>query len=78
MLYVAPPGNPASLWSGDFWSNRISLILANKNSIFLYFSDNFFVGFFNGFGVSENQPSVHSGGVSRGGSLAVAVGVSDR
>ena len=31
-----------------------------------------------GFGVFANQPTVHCGGVSRGGSVTVAVGVSDR
>ena len=29
------------------------------------------------FGVLANNPAVHNGGVSKGGSLAVAVGVSD-
>ena len=31
-----------------------------------------------GFLVFANQPTVHNGGVIRGGSVAVAVGVSDR
>ena len=26
---VSPPGNPASWWTGDFWSMSVSLILAN-------------------------------------------------
>ena len=31
-----------------------------------------------GFGVFANQPTVHNGGVSREGSVSVAVGASDR
>ena len=37
---LSPPGNPASWLTGDFWSNNVSLILANPyNFLRNYFYD---------------------------------------
>ena len=54
--------------------------IANRGialEIFWVFSG--FLGFESvfGYGVFANQPTVHSGGLSRGGSVTVAVGFSD-
>ena len=70
---------PTSRCPGGFWLKGISLILAWKkyNYFFLFFPFNDFLGFstFSGF---WSQPTVDIGGVSRGGSVAAAVGLSDR
>ena len=59
-----PCGNPASWWTVDFWSKSVSLILAHLKTFFC-----FFLPFWWAFAVMI---------LAGGGSVAVAVGVSDR
>ena len=58
----------------NFWSKGISLILACDDTILVFSS---VLMIFRVFGILE-PATVDNGGVSRGGSVAVAVGVGDR
>ena len=78
-MYVKP-GNDASQWTGDLWSKAVLLLWAYL--WFFFGFDNYFLFNFFGFFApaycgpvysSVNEPTVDNGG----GSVTVAVGVSD-
>ena len=33
---LSPPGNPASVWTGDFWLKSVLQILANFEDIYIF------------------------------------------
>ena len=72
---LSPPGNTVSRWTGDLWSKRILVIWLKRIRSFLERFDEFLCLKNMGFCVFANKPTVHSGEVSRGGSLAVAVAI---
>ena len=66
---VSTHGNPASRWTGDFWSKRLLLIMANLKT-FCFGPFSYFLGFW----AFANQPTEHTvGELAGGGSVAVAV-----
>ena len=69
---MSPPGNPASGWTGDRWSNGLSIILAVRKNWFSV--SMIFYGFF---GSLQTSLLFIVGELEGGGSVAVTVGVSD-
>ena len=73
-------GNPASRWTGDFWLKSILLILAYLLMFLRFCGFDELLHFFGGERLGSLQTSLLCivGEIARGGSVAVAVGVSHR
>ena len=78
---VCHRGKPASRWTGDFWSKSVSLLFGiplNVLDLFVVSMIFSFLTYFLGFWFFATSLLCIIGELAGGGSVAVAVGVSDR
>ena len=82
VCHVSPPGKSDSLWTGDYWAKSLLLILANlKTDFFPNCFGDFFLLYLDCFPDFWSLPTsllCMVGGLAEGGSVAMAVGVSEK